>query len=278
MTSNANSIKRGVPAPSRRDPATPRRLERFAARLALHRKNLNLKQSEIAHELSKLTNREISQSLVAQLEKGKATNPDSELLCHLAVAYDVPYLTLVSDIIADKYEVLPFKASLVARDILDVSGLAAWERALPHKSVLWIAAPNFVDDKNKEMRDVVVKILKDGGAVKYFVDQRDTGPGRKFETLKAEFAQHSGLSDSRVPEWMPLDDKQVAVLSTGFVIANPDAAFGDNPQAVGYQIINDADGMPEFGIRMALPDLQQRVTLVRGFNNVIQFKPVVEKQ
>jgi transcriptional regulator with XRE-family HTH domain len=274
MRTKVNRKQQSI-SPTVQGAVVPLRLVRLGARLAALRKQKNWKQKEVADQLADAHGRSISQSLVAQIENGKMTNPDAELLRDLAKVYGGQYDELVADIVADKYGISPFKALLLARDILDVPGLAQWERDLPRGSHLWIAAPNFVDDKNKEMRDVVIELQQRGGTVVYFVDARDTGPGRKFETLRSEFAQDPRLRDVSKPLWRELKPDEVAILSTSFVIANPGSAFGDNPQAIGYQIVNGPDGAPEFGVRMALADLQPRVTLLNSFQKELPFKPMV---
>ena len=112
---------------------------------------------------------EVSQSWVAQLEKGRLTDPDTEVLRKIEAVYGIDYDQLVYALIRDKYRLddrafvtpvsrqrwqaaqallKPFptvgsvpgleedqlraKSALLSEEVLDPEGLAAWQSLFPN--------------------------------------------------------------------------------------------------------------------------------------------------
>jgi len=75
-----------------------KRLTSFGEYLKKNRKRTGLSQAEIAQRLG------MSQSLVAQLETGRISNPDKEMLRIIATIYDIDYDRLVWELMSEKYD------------------------------------------------------------------------------------------------------------------------------------------------------------------------------
>jgi transcriptional regulator with XRE-family HTH domain len=218
-------------------------------------------QKEAASRLTAL-GRKTSQGLLAQYEAGKIKNPDPSVLRFLAEIYGQDYMEVVFHLIRDKYgpeggwaepgiaherlklweasvqpiepidgvdglEVyqLKAKAALVRETILNVKGLAEWERNIPQLEILWIVATDSLNDKGSQILESVVHNMRRGVQMIYFLREEDIKEGGRFWELQL-MLEHMKLRPDdgkplNPPLAVPLDRDQLKWLSTDIIIANP---------------------------------------------------------
>jgi transcriptional regulator with XRE-family HTH domain len=247
------------------------RLDKFGEYLHSLRVNndVGMSQAEMAKELRKNGYGSATQSLIAQLETGRITNPSKELLEHLANAYKAPsYDALVMTLVCDKYGISGAKAELLKRDIRDIKGLAEWECEVKPEE-LWIVAPNFVDDEDSEIQEAVFENLKRPDCTfTYFVDQSDVSPDRRFGRLLLTFfnmADDLGLK-GRV-RWFGFEPMELRVMGASYVISNPGTIYkpaGDK-RPEGFMVISSDKNRPQWGIKMEPEVVLRRISNLNGW-------------
>lgn len=219
------------------------------------------------------------QSFVAQMETGKTTHLDYREKMDLAEALKsarVNRFKIDAALLKDKDHYPPVVANLLTLDVLDLDGLAKWEIAI-EPQVLWIAAPNFVDNEHEKMLDAVVHNLRAGTEIVYFVAKADCQAFGRFTMLARKLRVKLGLAAS---EWekkiklkhYELEDNELCWLASSFVIANPGKVLGDTQttkEAEGYIILNQDTGdgptlgesllsVPAAGFKMSQKELELR--------------------
>jgi len=256
--------------PARMTPPAPT-LEGFGRFLRDYREHPRKRQqTEIARLLGH------TQSLVAQLEAGKITNPDAAMIERIARAYTRPERHLSSEqvlaaLMEHKYGIDPCKASLLTLPVKSVDQIADWEASVVADE-LWIVAPNFVDNENKSIRDAVVAQLRDATTIRYFVNEKDCGENGRFTKLVRKLVGEMGGEG----EWRAkllytpaLTDGELRWVTSSFVIANPGPLFGraaskKGAKAEGY-IFLAQDERPEYGFRMSDEELASKAWGLRNW-------------
>jgi transcriptional regulator with XRE-family HTH domain len=240
-------------------------LEGFGRFLRNHREQTGATQSAVASALGH------DQSLVSQLEAGKISNPDVEMIEKIAKAYAGPGnpvspLQVVAALVEHKYG--PFidhcRASLLTLPVKDMDQIAEWESAVVADE-LWIAAPNFVDNRNKKIRESVVAQLRKGTTIRYFVNEKDCSESGEFTklfwTLVEEMGGRGQWEDKLL--FKPaLTDIELRWLTSSFVIVNPGLLFGrahqkNEAKPDGYVFLSQ-DGRPEYGFQMSYMELRSK--------------------
>jgi transcriptional regulator with XRE-family HTH domain len=231
---------------------------------------------------------EASQSLLNKYENGVVADPDPAVLQGLARIYEVDYMELVLHLVREKYRpprspspavyearlmvcaeaLKPFhgiggindndelevdqlkaKARLIHDEqVLDVKGMARWERLFPDLKRFWVAVDHFIDNADKDIETAVVENLGRGVTYMYFIPRRQAFYGGTFFNWK-----HDLLHRLAKPELemqlvaVPLDDEQLQSLRVDYAIANP-SVQGTAP--FGFQCIRDANGQPKFAFQV----------------------------
>ncbi|MBN8283082.1 MAG: transcriptional regulator [Zoogloea sp.] len=156
---------------------------------------------------------------------------------------------------------LEAKAGLVAcEQMLDVRGLATWERELPKAKVFWIAALNYVDNDDKEMEDVVVENLKKSVNYTYFVRPHELKPGSAFANLRVRLEKKAGKQVGQV-FGIPVEDEKLKVLNADYAIGNP---FDPDGLPVGFQCIRQK-GKPIYAFHVERDELFPIIAYLEGF-------------
>ena len=202
-----------------------------------------------------------SQSWVAALEVGAITDPDPAIIRKLEKAYGVDYDRIVYELIREKYslddlsQVTPLsrerwqtaamvlkdfktvgtvegleidqlhaKSRMLESEMLDVDGLARWQREFAKLKELWIVTPHFQDDKNATLREAVIHNLGRGVQYFYFVPKIDLDEGRPFWLFLRRLAQdHPNLRNRRGKQihGVGLDETELRWIMADLLIANP---------------------------------------------------------
>jgi transcriptional regulator with XRE-family HTH domain len=276
--------RRGDPIEPTRPPNTERSsrsagatrvplLERFGRLLRQYREQLLKSQTEISRELaSHHDSGTFSQSLVAQIEKGRIVNVSGELMTLLASVYKAPKERLVAAIIEDKYGIDSTKASLLTTDVLSLDGIAEWEKSL-NAEELWIVTPSFVDRMHTGIREALIHRLKGGTKVVFFVPKDQCGERGDFSIYRYALQLHLSASEMANLAYYELDS-ELRWIASSFVIADPPplAHMGKTSRtAEGYTIVlrkSEPGAGPEaFAFPISGDEL---LALTRGIRSWIQ--------
>ena len=192
---------------------------------------------------------------------GAITDPDPAIIRKLEKAYGVDYDRIVYELIRDKYclgdlsqvtplsherwrtiagvlknsetvgmvkgleiEQLRAKAQMLESELLDMDGLARWQREFPKLKELWIVTPHFQDDKNATLREAVIHNLGRGVQYFYFVPKVDLEEGRPFWLFLRRLAQDHPALRNRVQKQLHgvgLEEAELRWIVTDLMIANP---------------------------------------------------------
>ena len=245
--------------------------------------------------------RRVSQGLLAHYETGKVKDPDPSILCLLANIYRRDYMEMVFHLVREKYGVCsedsnpelstqrwalwqaalkPFiqtgrvdglqrfqlraKAALMEHEVLDVEGLAEWEKNYPDLEVLWIVASNALNDKNSKILESVIHNMKRKVQMVYFVQQKDIDAGGRFsELLRVLSKVESVLSqpDARPPVPVALGENELTWLNTDLIIANPH--WRDH--SAGFKYIRRGRRGSSFAIRMSSFELGDMINTLSRY-------------
>jgi transcriptional regulator with XRE-family HTH domain len=266
---------------------------RFGEYLKRARLDAKLTQKEAATRVL-VHGRKASQGLIAQYESGKIADPDPTILNLLARAYNCDYRRLVLHLIRDKYELAdewsnagagselfklweaaltPFpeiagvegleeeqlraKAALIKEaEILDLEGIAQWQKRIDPLDEYWVVTPKFVDNYNDSIFDALIYNIRRGVHFYYFVLKSDRAPEGKFALLKKSLQR-------KVPDLRDLFEKQihgVSIDEKGEKWINADMAIANprSPQPIGFAGIRRS-GLPIYGVRMEQKDVENVV-------------------
>jgi transcriptional regulator with XRE-family HTH domain len=201
------------------------------------------------------------QMMLARIESGH-TGVKPETLRRMAIVYGEPLDRLVAahaTVMFYDSDVPHFLADRSRRPLGDPENLktvffvsnvveswslaeiADWERELPirfpdDKAELWIVSPDFIDHENREFLEIVVDcLLMKGVGLTYFVDNRDAGPGGRFDIFldQVSFRLKDNCSVAKAPplckdakKWgdiavFGLLPNELTWFTSGLVIANP---------------------------------------------------------
>jgi transcriptional regulator with XRE-family HTH domain len=276
---------------------TRARLSQFGKLLKTAREKTVPSQQEAARRLTE-AGYPVSQSLIAQLETGRISNPDASMLRKLSEVYGVSYADLVRGLVLDKYgesdentsqicelisseaaappEGDPLKAHLMRSKleffkharVLDVDGMAEWQQKIPDLKNYWVIAPDFVDDKIETIRDAVIHNLKRKVTITYFVKAGEEEPGGRFfdyiEELKRYIEDHKELKlkSDRVDDILvvPMESKDIRWLVADMVVANPESP----KEQIGFLVFR-SEGAPAFGFQMSRKDVAKTVAMIKPF-------------
>lgn len=257
-------------------------------------------QREAAERLTAL-GRKTSQGLIAQYEAGKIKDPDPSVLRLLAKIYNRDYMEVVFHLIRDKYGPeggwlepgvaherlklweatvqpagqvdgvegldvyqLQAKAALARETILNVKGLAEWERNIPELEILWIVATDSLNDKSSQILESVVHNMRRGVQMIYFLRGEDIEEGGRFWELLLRLNQMNLSPDGEKPHnpplAVPLDKDQLKWLSTDIIIANPHW----REHAAGFRYIRRAQS-GAYAIRMRSRELNMTIGHLRRY-------------
>ncbi len=142
-------------------------------------------------------------------------------------------------------------------EVLDIEGLAKWQKDFPDLKEFWVISPSFIDNSNKIIIEAVIDNLNEDVHYFYFVNENDVGKGGKFNILLNTLIRlacnlTTPISEDVVrnlvtPVKIPQND--IGLIQTDIVIANPQSL-----NAVGYRSIRH-NGIPAFGVRIADEEL-----------------------
>jgi len=116
------------------------------------------------------------------------------------------------------------KGELLKSEVLDLEGLARWQREFPGLKELWIVSPQFQDDKNLTLRNAVIHNLGRGVRYFYFVPKIDLEEGRPFWFFRRRLIQDQPTLRKRVEKQIHgigLDEAELRWIATDLVVANP---------------------------------------------------------
>lgn len=265
------------------------------------RKASGFKTQKEAADVIARHGRKFSQGYLAQIENGKIKDPDPTILRLLAQIYRKDYMEIIYHLMRAKYDperewesspltrqrlrmweasLLPTKdidgvkglevhqmkakADLITETILDVKGLAEWERNLPELEFVWIVATASLNDRGSQILESVVHNMRRGVQMIYFVRQEDIDKGGRFWELERLLKQLNikPLEDKPLnyPLAVPLTEEQLRWLNTDIVIANPHW----RSHASGFRYIRRARGS-SYAIRMLNRELIETIGHLRRY-------------
>lgn len=119
------------------------------------------------------------------------------------------------------HEIRAHIKSLTDNIVLDMSGLALWEKNLIGENNFWIASSHLFDGSGNDFFSAVIQQLKQGSRYTFFIPKNLTG--FNFKTLTSELKKHLGSDSVPAIRAIPLEDDEVWKLLRGnaYVIANP---------------------------------------------------------
>jgi hypothetical protein len=139
------------------------------------------------------------------------------------------------------------KAALIdSAEVLDLQGVATWEKDFPELEAFWVIAANTVDDQDAEIFNVIIQNLRRGVRYTYFVPGREVDTGGSFWQLQRALAKVVGetIANNQV-QAVPLDDNDLP-LYTSYAIANPHR----RNETVGFEYV-EVGGKTALALRMA---------------------------
>lgn len=252
-------------------------------------------QKEAVNELGKL-GRKVSQGLIAQYETGKIKDPDPAILCLLARIYKRDYMEMIFHLIRDKYgfcesretdvdserwnlwenalrrfekigcvdglEVhqLRAKTALLRQEILNVEGLAEWEKNYPELEVVWVVASNSLNDKGSKILESVIHNIRRDVQLVYFLQNKDVEAGGRFWQLERTLSS-SGETKLRPPVAVPLGEEELGWLNTDIIIANPHW----QEHSAGFKYIRRGRAGASYAIRMSPFELGDMISVLRRY-------------
>lgn len=257
-------------------------------------------QKEAADELSKV-GRKVSQGLIAQYETGKIKDPDPAILCLLAKIYKRDYMEMIFHLVRDKYGVCesretdidrerwnlwesalkPFgktgfveglevyqlraKTALVQQEILNVEGLAEWEKNYPELEVVWVVASNALNDKGSKILESVIHNMKREVQMVYFLQNKDVEAGGRFwqllRTLSKLEIDNPRQRSLKPPVAVPLGEDELSWLNTDIIIANPHW----QEHAAGFKYIRRGRAGASYAMRMSPFELGDMISVLRRY-------------
>lgn len=190
------------------------------------------------------------QTSLARLEKGIVQDPRPELLRAISEVLGqetYPYETLVGHLVAEKFD-LTSEASVLLRRPVTLDKLSEWEGRKEHREV-WIVSKKYVDSYDPRFQQAIRSILTNKGQVIFFLPEFNRS---LFERYRESML--SSLQSSIDPSRMRMEvitNEQLAVLATGYVIANPSNRHGRaEPPPDGFLILNNESDNPYLGLQL----------------------------
>ncbi len=138
-------------------------------------------------------------------------------------------------------------------EILDVAGIARWQRSMESLGTMWVIAPSFPDDEADGVLEAVAHNLRRGVRYTYFISAESEA---RFESLRSELQERVGevrdVAGAARPVFLP--SAALPWLHADYLIANPDR----RAEAIGFQKLRSL-GKTRFAFRLAPPDLLELV-------------------
>lgn len=192
----------------------------------------------------------------------------------------------VGDVDGLERDLLASKTSLIATaEILNVKGLADWQRRITPLTDYWVITPKFIDDYEVEIAEAVVHNLNRGVHYLYFIRKSDAEKGGRFYVLRSTLARLGSNLEKPLKEQtidklvrvVEIDEDDLKWINTDIVIANP---LSKNP--VGFASIRYQE-IPQYGFRLGDRDLATIVARMADYaretkgDNVLTFPPAQSK-
>lgn len=280
----------------------PLRPKRYKRRQKLHQfgeavksaREVTAPSQQKAVEILARHDLKVSQSWVAQLETGRITDADPEILRKIEAAYGIDYDRLVYALVCDKYRLndpsfvstatrkrweaverlMPpsfadnraplheyeqrAKEALLAEEMLDLEGLAAWHRSFPDLKEIWASGDLFLDDRIPLLHGTILENLKRGVRFLFFVDKRDLDEGKPFWLFLKRL--QAGIRSVKVQQQIrtvPLEEAELRWITSDFLLANPT----DPSSRAGFLALRSSQSA-RFAFRMADRQVE---AIVAGF-------------
>jgi hypothetical protein len=168
-------------------------------------------------------------------------------------------------------EALQLRAKAILVDnaeVLDLKGVAAWEKYFPGLEAFWVISANTVDDQDPEIFNAIVHNLCRGVRYTYFLPAREAETGGSFWRLQRALAKVPKVGEivaNNQVQAVHLDEDDLP-LYTSYAIANPHK----RSETVGFEYV-EVNGKTALGLRMAdwrLKIIQYLVRLAKrkGYN------------
>ncbi|HET6201559.1 MAG TPA: helix-turn-helix domain-containing protein [Planctomycetota bacterium] len=235
----------------------------------------------------------LSQGLLAHYETGRVRNPDPRILARLAALYGVDFLEMILRLARARWasaqvgeesngttrwrlvesattplsaigtaaglegDQFRARADLLREvQILDVEGIANWQRSVEGLESFWVIAPYFLDDEDDRLLGAVVENLKRGVRYTYFIYRDAETRFRALQDkLHALVGKGGRLREPVTAVWLP--PGALTWLHADYVVANPT----QRARAVGFQNLRHY-GKTRFAFRLPDPDLLELVDKV----------------
>jgi len=150
-------------------------------------------------------------------------------------------------------------------DILDVDGIAQWQRSITTLKEFWVVAPNFLDDKNDAIRAAVVSNIRKRVRYVYFLDHDGYYSFKKLrDLLRNELSQATDASVLSELNKLTLAYRlPVAAdiwLHSDYIIAH----YDDDRKTIGFQNLRH-EGKTSLAIRIHESDLSPLVKAIGSY-------------
>ena len=144
-------------------------------------------------------------------------------------------------------------------EILDIYGMAEWQRNFKPLVELWVFVPDFQDER-EPIRSAVVEHLQNEVRLLYFIREAELGAGQKFEFTRKRLAERAGMKLEDVENLMvgiPLSAEEQSLIHANLVIANPFIP----EQATGFRMIriSESEEQSPLGVRIVNSELEKIV-------------------
>ncbi|MCI0586290.1 MAG: helix-turn-helix domain-containing protein [Planctomycetes bacterium] len=240
----------------------------------------------------------ISDGLLAHYESGRVVSPTLDLLAALATLYGADFFELTLRLARAKYELVagsvapgdgerwnlveaaltpPARIGTAADldahqvrgraaflrevQVLDVEGLADWQRTIVGLETFWVIAPYFLEDENDRLLHAVAENLKRGVRYTYFTHRdRRTRFGALLEKLQAHVGSRPRVEKVARAVWIP--PGALTWLHADYDVANPTV----RSSSVGFQSLRH-EGKTRYAFRLPDPDLLDLVDKVTAWRD-----------
>src|SRR5262245_2235534 len=242
-----------------------------------------------------------SQGLLAHYETGRVQDPSTDVLAALASLYGVDFFGMMLRLAKAKFDTalgeeapetsarwalveaaltpaarigrasgleadqVRSRAALLREvQILDVEGIANWQRAVEGLESFWVIAPYFLDDEDERMLRAVVDNLKRGVRYTYFI-HRDTEA--RFEAFRERLASEGGsrVKVEKLAQALWIPPGAFTWLHADYVVADPKA----RSRAVGFLNLRH-HGKTRFALRLPDPDLLELIDRVTAWMATVE--------
>ena len=132
------------------------------------------------------------------------------------------------------------KETLLSHEVLELEGLAAWQRSFPDLNEIWASGELFLDDRIPLLHTPVLENLKRGVRFLFFVDKHDLEEGKPFwlflKRLQAEVRSAKVQQQIRA---VPLEEAELRWITSDFLLSNPT----DPSTRAGFLVIRSSQSV-----------------------------------